>query len=195
MKKVILTAMLALAMVAGANAQFKLGPTVGLNMANLSGDVDGNSMKMGFKIGAAAEYSFNDNWSIAPELAYSAKGTKYDFFGESFNFNLDYLELPINAMFRTPLADDFNFVAFAGPYLAYALSAKMDGEKIDLGSGEEELSPFDFGLNFGIGAEYKSFFLKAQYQLGLTNLSNVSEVSMKNNNIGISVGYIFNLGN
>ncbi len=194
MKKVILTAMLALAMVAGANAQFKLGPTVGLNMSNISGDVDGTDMKMGFKIGAAAEYSFSEMWSIAPELAYSSKGYQTDFWGETLKANLNYLELPINAMLRLPLADDFSFLAFAGPYLAYGLSVGGDSEA-EFGSDDDQLNPFDFGLNFGIGAEYKNFFLKAQYQLGLTNLNNAGDDSVKNTNIGISVGYMFNLGN
>ncbi len=194
MKKFIVTAMLALAMVAGANAQFKLGPTVGLNMANLSGDIDGNSMKMGFKIGAAAEYSFNEMWSIAPELAYSSKGTQYDILGETLKMNLNYLELPINAQFRAPLADDFNFLAFAGPYLAYGLSVGGDFDA-EFGSDDDQINPFDFGLNFGIGAEYKNFFLKAQYQLGLSNLHNAGDDSLKNTNIGISLGYMFNLGN
>ena len=90
----------------------------------------------------------------------------------------------------------------AGPYFAYgiggsytfksALSTVEDG--INFGSGtEDDLKPFDIGLNFGGGVELSHFQLAVQYGLGLTNLAPVTDndAEQKNKVITISLAYLF----
>ncbi len=238
MKKIFILAIAAISMATAANAQFRLGPTVGLNLSNqLIKDNDNTysddfSNKLGFSFGVVAEYAIGDNFAISPELLYAQKGHQIkasdeasdDFEGYTgdakMKTNLNYFVLPINAVGIFPINDDFKISVFAGPYFGYAFSGKekltgltdeeeayaklaeaLSGEKIlendlEIGSDEkDDYKAFDLGLSFGVGAEYKGFFLKGQYNLGLANLSNYTDNGAKinNRNIGISVGYLFNL--
>lgn len=174
--------------------------------------------KPGLKIGVAGEYSFNDFFALAPELVFVQRGYKYEYFdeydGESYSetekVNINYLQIPINAKVSYPISDDFKIFGFVGPYFGFALSGKNSKEytysddeynetekesgKLKFGSGgKDDFKAFDFGLNLGAGAEFKGFFLKAQYNLGLANLATNTANGTKtaNRNFGVSIGYMF----
>ncbi|GHT01916.1 hypothetical protein AGMMS49525_04110 [Bacteroidia bacterium] len=114
---------------------------------------------------------------------------------------MNYLTLPINALYKFDIAADSKILVFAGPYLGYGLSAsqkvKLDGVEVTIddtvkfGSGEDDIKAFDFGVNGGIGYQFTNYFIKAQYNLGLANMTNTDEASIKNTNIGVTVGYMF----
>ncbi len=205
--------------------EFRIGATAGLELSNMlikdneETYSDILKSKAGLKIGVIGEYSFNDYFALASELAFVQRGTKakesqkeenWSFSGKN-KININYLQIPINAKLSYPINDNFSIFGFAGPYVAFALSGKISAEytetyygetesdkiseKIKFGSneGEDYLKRFDFGLNFGVGTEYKGCFLKAQYDLGLSNISVYSEegAKIKNRNFGISIGYMF----
>ncbi|MDR0832911.1 MAG: PorT family protein [Candidatus Symbiothrix sp.] len=199
MKKVVLVMLIALSAVT-MNAQgIKFGVTAGLNFSNWSGDVKDAKMKTGFQAGVVADFALTESFSIAPELLFAQRGTKFEAGDESSTYTLNYLQLPINALYKFSIADDSKLFIFAGPYVGYGLSGtvkeKFDGESdsgdIKFGSGDGKLNPLDFGINAGVGYQYTKFFIKAQYGLGFGNLSNSSKESIKNGSIGISVGYLF----
>jgi len=178
--------------------------------------------KAGIKIGVIGECSFNDYIALAPELAFVQRGYKWES-GDSdewtkLKININYLQIPINVKGIYPISDDFKIFGFTGYYVGFALSGKRswkhqykgeketDSEKLKFGSkGSNENASsdedyfgddykrLDFGLNFGVGAEFKGFFLKTQYNLGLKNLIPVPEIGERetNRNFGISVGYMF----
>jgi len=131
---------------------------------------------------------------------------------------INYFQLPINAVIGIfQVNDNCKISLFTGPYFAYAISGKIfytnltheerlffqyNGasleEKLSFGSDKDmdHLKAFDFGWNFGAGIELHSFFFKAQYNLGLSNLSldmMNSNAIEKNRNIGLSIGYMFNI--
>jgi hypothetical protein len=199
MKKVILVILVALSAVTMNAQEIKFGVTAGLNLSNWSGDDEDTKLKPGFQVGVVADYALTESFSIAPELLFAQRGWKAKESGLSISTTLNYLQLPINALYKFNIADDSKFLVFAGPYFGYGLSgtmkAKYDGESesedLKFGSDDDQLSAFDFGVNVGIGYQYNKFFIKAQYNLGLGNLSNDSDDSIKNTNIGISIGYLF----
>jgi hypothetical protein len=185
----------------------KFGVTAGFNLSNFSGDVENTKLKAGFQVGVVADYALTKSFSITPELLFTQRGSKAEAteggLTATYTETLNYLQLPINALYKFNIADDAKFLVFAGPYFGYGLSgtakyklsgggeSESESEDIKFGSDEDKYNAFDFGLNAGIGYQYNKFFIKAQYNLGLGNLFNDSDDSLKNTNIGISVGYLF----
>jgi hypothetical protein len=192
MKKVILVILVALSAVTMNAQEIKFGVIAGLNLSSFSGDDIDTKFKPGFQAGVIADYALTESFSIAPELLFAQRGAKADEGDGSMTLN--YLQLPINATYKSALSDDSKLLIFAGPYVGYGLSGteKYDGDSEDLkfGSGDDKLNPLDFGLNIGVGYQFGKIYAKAQYNLGLTSIFNDGD-AIKNTNIGISVGYLF----
>ena len=214
MKKIIFTGILSILFVGISFAQApRIGVTAGLNVSNMTTKSDGqsetNDFKAGFQVGVVADFAITENFSIIPELLFSQRGAKHEVKGDANNYEkssmtLNYLQLPINAAYKFDVGMGSKLFIFAGPYLGYGLSGKtkwedvFEGKKetgsenVKFGSKENDVKPFDFGVNAGVGYQYEKIFFKLQYNLGLANLSNASGSSAKNTNIGVSVGYFFN---
>lgn len=212
MKKLLLV-VLTLALFVGANAQVKLGVKAGLNLANLAGDVEDNSMKIGAQVGVVADFAFGDALSLQTGLMFSQKGTKeeYDIMGETFTskLNVNYLEIPINAVYGIGLGNN-TLQLFAGPYIGIGLTGKMksdvDGtddvdiqfvsDYTDVDEDKVGFKRFDIGLNFGAGYRINNIQIQANYGLGLSNLipeydGEAPDDKITNSVIQFSVAYFF----
>lgn len=195
--------------------QVQFGVKAGLNLANMTSQDDENNyakdapykMKTGFHAGVTAAFSVSEKFTIEPGVLYSVKGFAEEFSSANIKYNINYLEVPINGIYKID-AGSVKVLIFAGPYLGYAISAKVKSDKAILGENgdqkEETISigtdkekdgvvPLDFGVNFGAGAELSGISISFQYGLGLANTSPHSEnsYSSKNKVIGISLGYKF----
>lgn len=189
------------------------GIRAGVNFQNLNGEAAGrdlnNKIKTGFNAGINVEVPLADEFYLQPGLLFTSKGAKADD-NENTKWNINYLELPINFVFK-PILGNGNLLLGAGPYLGYALGGKIksDDGDIDLEfdselTGAEILKApytvrrFDFGGNLLVGYEFSSK-LSAQLnaQLGLANLNpKIDGVDKKDNHtqntgFGISLGYRF----
>lgn len=204
MKKLLLVS-LTLLLAVSTFGQMKFGAKAGLNLANMSTDASGVSPKMivGFNIGGILELSLSDNIAIQPGIFYSAKGSKSDldfgFMTGTGTAKLSYIEVPINVLYKLG-SGDMKFVPFIGPYLGYGIGGKIkmeaggqsQEEDVKFGSGDtDDFKALDLGLNVGIGVEMGNLLISAQYGLGLANINPTSDNTVKNNVIGISVGYLF----
>ena len=202
MKKIFLTLVLC-SLVGATFAQMDFGVTAGLNVSNetmKSGSVSLEpDWKAGFQVGVFMDYALTPQLSLIPELLFTQRGMKLEmeFLGEkvSSSETVNYIQLPINFAYKLDLGDGQSLFPFVGPYVGYAISGTDksgdESQKIKFGSGEEEMKPLDFGLNLGVGYQYTNIVFKAQYNLGLANLANTSDFTVKNTNIAVSVGYIF----
>ena len=189
-------------------AQIKFGVKGGLNYANML-DKNNNrtysddyQAKIGFNLGVTAEYSISEKFAIEPGLLFSTKGYKLENSGITGSVNLNYLEVPINAIYKIEFSNA-KILIIAGPYLGYAVSGKMKASEPVLGVNEDskeqkvvigtDIKPLDFGLNIGAGVEIKDITVSLQYGYGLANLSihSESETELKNRVLGISIGYKF----
>ncbi|MDR0334192.1 MAG: PorT family protein [Dysgonamonadaceae bacterium] len=197
MKKILFVGILFFFFASTVFAQVNIGVTAGLNFSdNLHKHADGvassNNTKTGFRAGIVADYSINDRFSIIPELLFSQLGSK----GQNSYLRLNYLQLPVNIAYKFNVGSNSKLFAFAGPYIGYGLSAKLrteGGDYLDVkfGSKKDDYNPFDFGVNVGTGFQYKKVFIKCQFNPGLYNLSNEDNLSFKNINLAVSVGYYF----
>lgn len=199
-KSLLLFAAMAFVAMGSMQAQ-GFGIRGGLNLQNLNGKMLGkshdNDLATRFHIGVDYEISVAPDFYLQPGLLFSTKGAN-DFLGLSTDVVLNYLEVPINFVYKPVLGTGNLIVAF-GPYLAYGIGGKFKadgGDKdINFGSGDDDdLKPFDMGANIGFGYELSgglSFKLNAQ--LGLVNIlpDGDSDNSMKNTGFGLSVGYRF----
>lgn len=161
------------------------GAKLGLNLANISGDVEDNSMRLSMHIGGYYTYMISDKFGVQPELVYSGQGTKFaeststqvvgfdPFTGAPITaevttpeavYALDYLNIPILAKYYI----NESFSVLAGPQIGILMGAKYKGEDEDV-DVKEFVNGTDFSL--GIGLDYQlenglNFGLR--YNLGLT---------------------------
>ena len=174
-------------------------------MANISSNNDDadNSMKIGIIIGGNYAIEISDAMSLNLSASFKQSGTKEEYeqsqpgykLEQTFKYNLNYLELSPSLAFNVSDAVALSF----GPYLAFAMSGKIENEQvvsgslaeavgedgtttqsdaIKFGDGENDdgIKAMDFGLN--IGATYfinDQMNVSAGYALGLTNLIYVDD--------------------
>lgn len=207
MKKYILLSIAALFAVTISSAQeVRLGIKGGVNFSTLSGDNLGDIKSLtGFHIGGLVEIPLAEQFSIQPEVLYTAQGSKYSEKGQelgvsySYDFKqkLDYIQVPVMAKYY--VIDGLSIEA--GPQIAFLASSKLDYEGTLGGisvSGDEDLdnvSNIDFSI--GAGASYRlpmGLFFTARYNFGLSNVndsSNSDNQKIHNRVAQLSVGYSF----
>ncbi len=220
MKKLVLGILSIACFSVTSNAQIELAPEVGVNLAKFSVEDDAGldlKSKASLKFGAAVNIPIVGGLYVQPGLFYVGKGVRISeeetLNGMTAKFkaliNVNYLELPVNLMYKYKIGKAGSVFASAGPYLGYALSAKVkttttigapfnleesQTEKLQIGN-DDDIKPLDFGLNFGLG--YQSpwgVFLRVQYGLGLSNINTDDDDYLKNRGIGITLGYALPLG-
>ncbi len=150
MKKILTSALVVGVTALGFSQELRWGVKGGINFANLRGDktithyyegggkpiaIPGsNKGKVGFHIGAFAEYPINEKLTFQPELLISTQGAEFEnkYYSENIAYrteeiehftskvNLTYLEVPI--MFKYNVVEKLN-VEF-GPQIGFLIGAK-----------------------------------------------------------------------
>ena len=158
MKKIMTTFCLILVVTFTIQAQFQIGPKVGMNLANCAFNLDDSDfepetkIRLAYAVGIVLDYGFNDAFSLQSGLMFTSKGYGYDLdeiSDDDVTYDgydrtmLNYFELPVSAVYKFK-----GFQIGAGPYIAYGISGK---EKWDYtydyygteegDSGETKLKP------------------------------------------------------
>lgn len=198
----------------------------GLNLANVSttssGRIDDANMLTSFHVGFMGDIPLGKVVAIQPGLLFTGKGTKSQTGqpGDAYYFkatsNPYYIELPVNIVFKVPLADkESDFFIGAGPYAAIGVAGnnKTEGnaglvgfngkDKIEFsnddpttfnqqeGAGFGIMRRFDFGLNGTAGFQLHNVLLSANYGYGLTKINSVAKNDDDKNKhrvLSISIG-------
>ncbi len=134
--------------------------------------------------------------------------------------NAMYLQLPVHFAYKIDVNPGTRVVLHAGPYVAYGVGGKRSGKANLKVSGnvpadqkalldeaikqanasttgvntfdkKTGLKPFDAGVGLGIGVEFGSILVDLGWDMGLLNISNTKDGSLKNQNAYFSVGYKF----
>ena len=217
LKKILFTICVA-TISAGAFAQnVSFGLKGGINFSdqsNSGSNAFNSSSKTGFQVGTVADIAIHQ-FSIQPGLYFITKGYGFNpivplYYNGSQNgtsttkatVNLNYLELPVNLLYRIKFAPGMNLYFGAGAYLGYGLSGKIKASyggsssetNISFGSGgSDRYKNPDYGVNFIVGQRIKHIFLDVNYSLGLANLAEDDQYyKFHNRSLGLSVGYWFN---
>lgn len=220
MKKHLLSfALLALALTGAlqSTAQLTYGGRLGLNLANIAGDYEGDEspgMLTSFYLGAAVNYELSDKLFLAPELNFSVKGAhdkteaSITILGSTTSFKndvkskLSYLEIPINVGFKL---GEKAFVK-AGPYVGLLMAANSKGTSESTIGGittstdvdtdtKDFYNGVDFGINLGLGFKINdNFGAEARFSQGLSNIADSDLGNDTYTNRVISVGVFYLLG-
>ena len=184
------------------HSQIKPEYIFGLNLSTMTLKAKGISsdpkILAGIHYGAFLEIPLTGNFTMEPGLLFSAKGSNYKNDTLEFSISPIYVEVPLIAVYSFG-SDAVKISLFAGPYFAFGIAGYKiepggDLKSISYGSGENnDLRPFDVGLNFGTGINIKGFLISAQYGIGLANLSplKTDDSEIKNKVIGISISSLF----
>ncbi len=208
MKKLLLTLCLVSATVSACFAQsINFGIKAGLNLSNQSVNPPntwGTKNLTGFHAGVIADIGLK-NVSIQPGLFFTTKGevtpeNLKQLTGQGGTYNakevLNYIEMPVNLLYKIKTAPAVKIYFGGGPYLAYGIS----GHGTEAGAFPTYTVHFDsngyknpdYGVNFVAGVElFKNVLIDANYGLGLGNLSRAYGQTIRNRVIGVSVGYLF----
>ncbi len=159
-----------------ASAQMRAGIKGGLNVSNLYIDeVDDENARYGFNLGFYGQVLSSDVFALQPELLFSTKGSKAEyggrFFDQTIKYNLNYLDLPVLAVFKLGESAEIH----VGPYVSYLLGASIsydgdlsnDVDEID----KDHLKSFDYGLSGGFGLNFGNFQVGARYNYGLAKIA------------------------
>jgi Outer membrane protein beta-barrel domain len=147
----------------------------GLNVSNLYVDeVDDENPRYGFNVGVYGQIFSSDVFAIQPEILFSTKGTRTEYselgFDGEVKFNLNYIELPILAVFKLGDAAEIH----VGPYFGYLLSANVDtdGDFDDFDElDKDNFKAWDYGLSAGVGFNFGAAQVGARYNYGLQKLA------------------------
>ncbi len=192
---------LLIAQSAHAQNDRRMGIKGGLNATNLyMNDINDENARFGFNLGLYGQILSSDVFAIQPELLYSTKGARWEYTGaieQNIDFNINYLDLPVLAVFKLGKTAEIH----AGPYAGYLLSAKIkyDG---DLANGtdnvdRDDLNTIDYGLVGGLGLNFGAMQVGARYNYGLAKIASSDAAKSilgdsKNSNAQLYVA--FNLG-
>jgi len=167
---------------------FELGIKGGADVQKISGVSFKEEFAYGYHLGAYTEIKLSKTFSIQPELYYSAasmnKGNSLDTLYTSIDpkkIKFGYINIPI--LFNIKLSDKVKIQA--GPRYGIlnntSLSVKANTEKA-LKSG-------DFSFVSGIQLQYSKIKVYARYQIGLTNMNEISnKENWKSQSIHIGIG-------
>lgn len=189
------------------------GIRAGVNFTNINGkDISGNNssnkLKTGFNAGINAEIPLAPSFYFQPGLLYSTKGARSfeNDFGVASNtdLTLNYLEVPLNLLFKAGFGPTGNVLLGFGPYVAYGVGGKLNSSIADVDvkfKKDADLSdndavyfkPWDAGLNLLVGYEFNpKLSLQLNAQLGVTDINAYNtDAKYRNTGYGLSVGYRF----
>lgn len=190
-----------------ANAQFKAAAKLGLADNRIVPGEEGDGSRTGFLIGAFGEYDFVDWFGLRAGLQFTQKGcgnkaatvtSGVKYFDNIQNISLNYLQLPVNLVFKTDVkagSQTFSVGLGTGLYCAFLYGGKADIQfsetyegkvlghnvknvaKIGLADGSQQalvldrFNTFDIGADLSLEVVYKDFSLSAAYQKGFIDLS------------------------
>jgi hypothetical protein len=200
----------------------------GVNLATLQQSTSGSNSSSttgsltSFHAGVFADFKFGDSFSIQPSLLYTGKGAteKENESNPEYSINsnvrltLNYLELPVYALYHTPVGDNDFFIG-AGPFVGYGLSGKEKGsesesitedndtqsastsvdQNVKFGSdSSSDVKRIDYGISAMAGFKFSmGFLVSVYYDLGLANIDPDSsdDSKIRTRVAGLSVGYSF----
>lgn len=201
--KVFKVTLMALLMIVGASAlpaqaQFKIGPRVGLTVNDLhfNKSITDTDNQTGWTAGLTTEFTV-PVVGIGFDLSamYVRRNAKFLTENNLTKDNRDYIEIPLNLKYKFSIPVVSKVLV---PYLGVGPSVSFLTSKKNIDSAYKNKS-VDWAFNFGFGVQLLSHIdVNARYGLGLTKA--VQTVSSQNSNAGIegknrywtvSVAYLF----
>jgi len=180
MKKLIFTLALMALLYASAVAQgLGVGIKAGANFANLSTDDFSTSSITSYHVGAYVNINFSEKWGITPEVLWSAQGAEID----NAKLNTDYITVPILLRWRIIKLISLE----AGPQFNFLTNAKLENYT---GNIEDQLKNNTYSIAVGGLVHLPLGFNGGlRYVIGMSDLSDIDNVELKDRTFQIYVGW------
>lgn len=168
-KHILLAVVAILAFAGTANAQFKFGPRVGINVNSLhfNESVLKSDNRTGFNAGLEAEFTVPViGIGLDASLMYVRRNAEINDDGDILKKHCDYFEIPVNLKWKMNIPVIAKLVKpyiFTGPSFAFLTSKRAITEAYKYKS-------VDTSWNVGLGLEFISHLqISAYYGFGLNN--------------------------
>lgn len=176
---------MSMAVSTAAAQNINIGVKGGLNSYTINNDNDSDfDSKIGLNIGLLGHIHLTDQYAFQPELVYSMQGATTG----NTDIKLDYINVPLLLQYMF----DNGFRIQAGPQLGFLLNAEAenDNSSADI---KDDFKSIDLGVS--VGASYvhppTGFGVDARYNLGLSDISESSNVASTNRGFQVGVFYLF----
>lgn len=160
--------------------RFEFGVKGGMNVSKVrSENKDADSSfktSTGYHFGIMAHVHLNKKWAIQPEVLYSKEGYKSNIAGRTFDYKLDYVNVPVLAQY---LAGN-GFRVESGPQLGILVNNELNADVYN---------KTKFSWVFGVGYLTPSGFgFDARYNMGISNI--IKEAYQRIGNLKSRTGQI-----
>lgn len=154
-----------------------VGIKAGVNFANVDAEDVSTKSITSFHAGVYANLNLTDKFGVTPELLWTGYGSEV----EDVKFETTYISVPV--MLRYKLIPLLHIEA--GPQFNFLTKAEFDGDDY-----KDQLKKNDISACFGAGVNLPMGFNGGlRYVLGLSNISDVEDVEIKNRVLQIYVGW------
>lgn len=210
--------LVALLLTIGVYAQsdrvWSIGPEVGASFSKHGMDADDSDYKAGLVAGGFITYSIKNTYGFTAKVLFHQKGEQQN--DGDFKEQLNYIEIPVLARFFFNREGTVRPNVFVGPSFGFLTGAKVkigdgdyenvedldfDGNPFEgVDSYKDVYNTFDFGLGAGLGlnirvAEEMYFIIDARYTYGFTDIYKESSGTFNNQNVAVTAGLSFGIGN
>jgi hypothetical protein len=161
----------------------------GLNIAGVHIENGANpDARPSFYLGGLAHIHLTKYFALQPEIMYSGQGFKQTAAGIDYKYRLNYINIPVLAQL---MAGD-GFRIETGPQLGILAAAhlKSGNTSTDI---KDSYKSVDVAWVIGLGYIFHSGFgIDARYNLGLSNINDVSATKVNNRVFAAGIFYQFN---
>lgn len=183
----------------------------GVNVASVSfrttlgGSNDDIKYNVGFHIGSLIDFKLSDMFSIETGIQLTTKGYKSilvsDHYSASNNFYVFYSEIPLSIKYQHELNNGYKIYTSIGGYgslVMFGLEFYKNNFNGDTyrsrdfyDFSEMGIKRLDYGLTFGVGIEMNSMVIGTSFDLGLVDIIDSDNYTIKNRVLKFSIGYRF----
>jgi len=214
MKKILLSGILLLSVLAVNAQRTSIGITAGAGTAWLSDTDEDVTFNPAWNAGGTLVYSTETHWGFGVDVKYSREGVRFTYPGSgSYNgqtmstkVGSDYIRVPLRAIYFFNKNDKaFRPNISVGPSLGFLTGGEIrqyDGDKNVLSRSKvkDSFEAFDFGLQGTVGASFMlsdGLWLSGDivYYQGLIAQNKNGANNMLNSNLGINLGLRIGVGN
>lgn len=168
-RKVLMTFTI-LSIVIFANQPTNMGFNIGINGSNHTGpNISESNIKFGFCGGLYLSHKISQGLYFHPEVNFTMKGDKTEYFGHDVTTTLNYIDIPI--LLGIPITNELKLMP--GIYGGFGIGGKVESDDNEESIDSEMFQNPEFGLTLGFQLKYpidNPVKIGLRYSHGLTNV-------------------------
>jgi hypothetical protein len=178
------------------HAQVSVGPEVGFTAAGLYSNEQDVYAGLDGHFGLTAHIPLGNFLAVRASILFRSGSMAYTD-DDQETITLTRISIPVPIMYSHVFDNGSVLFAGAGPNFMYSFSGKYkygsESQKIEFGTSEEQIKPFDIGLHLKAGYQFApGLVLSTFFNAGFTDLDNVDGQQFKSlDAIGFSIGWMF----